>query len=472
MSFNIKEIIQSRSGQNYDLHDTYINPSFSKVLKIIGFDRFYSKGKGAYLYDTQGHEYLDFICGYGVFNLGRNHPVINKAIKELLDLDYPNLVKMDAPLLSGLLAEALVKKMPRGIDSVFFANSGAEGVEAALKFARASKKKNKIIYTAHGYHGLTYGALSANGDSHFKEGFGELLDGFVQVPYNDLNALEYELSKKDVAGFIVEPIQGKGLAVPEGDYLLQAQNLCRKHDAHFIVDEVQTGMGRTGKFLALEHWNLEPDIVILSKSLSGGLIPVSAMLGRRDIFNQTFSRLDRCVVHSSTFSQNALAMCAGLAALHVLETEKMAENAEKLGSYLVGELNARKSRFELLKEVRGRGLYLGVEFGPPKSLKLKIGWNLLHKADQGLFSQAIIMPLLDKHKILTQVAGHNMDTIKLSPALCITEKDVNRFLLAFDDVMEACHRFPGPVWEIGTRLARHALKKNAHLSIEQQEFQN
>ena len=460
MTFDLQKLLEQRAGENYALQDRYVNASFAKVLKIIGFDKVYTKGQGQYLFDAQGKRYLDFICGYGVFNLGRNHPVVNQTLKDYLDLDYPNLVKMDAPLVSGLLAEALVKKMPAGIDTVFFANSGAEGVEAALKFARASKKKDKIVYASHAYHGLTMGALAANGDEHFKEGFGRMMDGFVEVPFNDLSALEFALSKKDVAAFIVEPIQGKGLFVPQGDYLNQAQALCKKYDAHFIVDEVQTGMGRTGKFLALEHWGLEPDMVVISKSLSGGLVPVSAMLGKREIFDRGFSRLDRCVVHSSTFSQNAMAMVAGLVSLHVLESERLIENADRMGQLLMSEIEERKSRFELLKEVRGKGLYIGVEFGAPKSLKLKMGWTLLHKADGGLFTQAIIMPMLDRHRILTQVAGHNMDTIKLSPALCIHEQDVRDFMVAFDDVMEACHAFPGPVWEVGSRLAKHALKRS------------
>jgi len=471
MTFDLKSILDRRYGENYSLQNDYINPSFAKVLKIIGFDKVYTKGKGQYLYDKEGHEYLDFICGYGVFNLGRNNPTINQAVKDLMDMDYPNLVKMDAPLVAGLLAEELVKHMPAGIDSVFFANSGAEGVEAALKFARASKNKDKIIYASHAYHGLTYGALSANGDHHFKEGFGAMMAGFVEIPFNDLAALETALFNKDIAAFIVEPIQGKGLFVSGENYLQEAQRLCKKYDAHFIIDEVQTGMGRTGKFLALEHWGVEPDMVVISKSLSGGLVPVSAMLGKREIFNKVFHKLDRCVVHSSTFSQNAMSMVAGLASLHVLFNDGFIENAKKMGDLLIEEIEKRKSRFELLKEVRGKGLYLGVEFGAPKSLKLKLGWSLLHKADGGLFSQAIIMPMLDKHKILTQVAGHNMDTIKLSPALCINERDVQRFMAAFDDVMEACHRFPGPVWEVGTRLAKHALKGSPK-SSDMQEIQN
>jgi ornithine--oxo-acid transaminase len=216
-------------------------------------------------------------------------------------------------------------------------------------------------------------------------------------------------------------------------------------------------MGRTGKFLALEHWGVEPDIVVISKSLSGGQVPVSAVIGRRDIFLKVFSRLDRCVVHSTTFSQNAMAMAAGLAALHVLDEERLIENADKMGTLLMNELRMRKDRYQFLKDVRGKGLMIGVEFGSPKSLKLKMAWNLLHRADGGLFAQAIIMPLIDKHYVVTQVAGHNMDVVKLLPALCVTENDIRDFLKAFDAVMDDCHRLPGPIWEVGSRLAKHAV---------------
>ncbi len=462
MGLNLAELLKKRQGENYTLQSKYINPTFSKVLKIIGFDRVYTKGQGQYLWDAQGNRYLDFICGYGVFNLGRNHPTVCQILKDYLDLDYPNLVKMDAPLISGLLAEELVKWMPEGLDTVFFANSGTEGVETTLKFARAASGKNRIIYNKGAFHGLTLGSLSVNGSTHFREQFGSLLPECDAVPFNDIEALERALSTRDAAAFIVEPIQGKGIHIPSDDYLSEAERLCKKYGAYFIVDEVQVGMGRTGKFLALEHWNVHPDLVIVSKSLSAGQVPISAAVGRREIFLKVFDRLDRCVVHSTTFSQNAMAAAAGLAALHILREEHLIENAAKMGSLLISELEKRKPQFEMLKDVRGKGLIVGVEFGEPKSLKLKMAWKLIHKADQGLFSQAIIMPLIDKHHILTQVGGHNVDIIKLSPALCINEQDIRDFLVAFDQVVADCHKFPGPIWEVGSLLAKHALSQRNH----------
>jgi acetylornithine/succinyldiaminopimelate/putrescine aminotransferase len=305
------------------LHKRYINPLFARVLEIIGYDKVYTKGEGAYLYDQAGNKYLDFLGGYGVYHLGRSHPALKRALHELLELDRPNLVQMDCPLLAGLLAERLVERTRAsfpGLDAVFFTNSGAEAVEGALKFARAATGRERFIYLDHAFHGLTLGALSVNGSEHFRSGFGRLLPASA-IAMNDLEALERELAQGDVAAFIAEPIQGKGVYVPDERFLPEAQRLCREHKALFILDEVQTGLGRTGRFFCGEHWALEPDIVTISKALSGGYIPVGAVLTRREIHKRVFSGLERSVVHSNTFGMNELAMGAGLATLEVLEKE-------------------------------------------------------------------------------------------------------------------------------------------------------
>jgi ornithine--oxo-acid transaminase len=341
---------------------------------------------------------------------------------------------------------------------VFFTNSGTEGVETAIKYARAATGKSRIVHCKRSFHGLSLGSLSVNGNDEFKEGFGQMLEPVSAVPFNDLAALECELARGDVAGFIVEPIQGKGVFVPSETYLPEAAALCRKHKAIFIADEVQTGLGRTGKMFACEHWGVEPDILIVAKALSGGYMPVGAVLSKRWIHEKVFSRLDRCFVHSSTFTENDLAMAAGLATLSVLRDEKLVENAAAMGNRLSERLRAVGSQYEMFGEVRGRGLMVGIEFRPPTSLSLKMGWNLLHKLDASLFCQAMLIPLLSEHHVLAQVAGHHLDVIKLLPSLVVNEDDVDYVVGAFDHVMAACHRFPGPVWEVGKRLAGAQLR--------------
>ena len=247
-------------------------------------------------------------------------------------------MKLEAPLLSGLLAAELKKRMPNQLDMVFFTNSGAEGMETAIKYARCATGRPAILHCKKSFHGLTYGALSINGDENFREGFEPFMPDCRAIPFNDSPRWKRELKKGDVAAFVVEPIQGKGVNVAAPGYLQEAQRLCRKHGALFVADEVQTGMGRTGKFLAIEHdgADMDPDIVILAKTLSGGFVPVGAVLCKKWIHEKVFSSMQRSVMHSSTFSQGSFAMAAGLAALDVLDRDKLMANAARMGD-LIGK---------------------------------------------------------------------------------------------------------------------------------------
>jgi acetylornithine/succinyldiaminopimelate/putrescine aminotransferase len=455
---DLKGMLDRERGELANLAAEHLNPAFVRVLRMLGYDKRYMRGQGAYLFDDEGNRYIDCLVGYGTFACGRNHPVIRDAVRQAMELDLPNLLAMGIAPLSGLLARELCRIAPGDLEMVFFTSSGAEGVETALKYARAATGKPRIIHCDRSFHGLTLGALSVNGNAEFKDGFGPFLKGVGAVPYNDLDALECELSRGDVAGFIVEPIQGEGVFMPRPDYLPAAQRLCREHGVIFIVDEVQAGLGRTGKMFASEHHGLTPDIIILAKALSGGYVPCGAVLSKRWIHEKVFSTLDRCVVHSSTFSENDLAMAAGLATLHVLQEEQLAANAAAMGELLANGLRDVGRKYEMFREVRGQGLMLGVEFGPPTSTTLKMGWNLIHKLNPSLFCQVMLVPLLTDHRILAQVAGHHLDVIKLLPSLVITEEDVADIVRAFDRVMAAAHRFPGPVWEIGKRLAGSAMR--------------
>jgi ornithine--oxo-acid transaminase len=460
MSLEIADLFAEAEPNRYALHTRYLNEQMVRVLKTIGFDRAYQRGKGQYLYDREGRQYLDLLSGWGVFAVGRNHPVVSDTLKKVLDSDLPNLVQMDVSALAGVLAERLLRYVPH-LDKVFFANSGTESVETSIKFARAATGRDGIVYCSHAFHGLTYGSLSLIGDDIFRDGFGPLLPGCIEVPFNDLVALERALASKTIAAFIVEPIQGKGVTVPENDYLRNALELCRKYGTLFIADEVQTGLGRTGRFLACEHWGIEPDMVLLSKSLSGGHVPVGAVLTRKWIFDKVFDRMDRAVVHGSTFAKNDLAMAAGLATLEVMESEKLMQNAERLGARLTATFKKMLGRHELVKDVRGRGLMIGVEFGAPRSLKLKASWNLLETANSGLFCQLIVIPLLKDHRILTQVAGHGNHTIKLLPPLIITDADCDWIEKSFEEVIADAHRVPGAIWSLGKTLIENAARARA-----------
>ncbi len=459
---DICALLQEHEGENYDLHSEHVNPANVRTLRTIGFDRCYVRAEGPYLWDVEGEKYLDLLSGYGVFSLGRNHPEVRRVLIDFLNADYPSLVKMEAPLLSGLLARELKKRMPNDLDMVFFTNSGTEGVETAIKYARCATGKPAIIHCQKAFHGLTYGALSLNGDENFRQGFAPFLPECRMIHFNDLDALEQELRRGDVAAFIVEPIQGKGVNIPAAGYLREAAALCRKHGALFIDDEVQTGMGRTGRFLAVEHdGDVDPDIVVLSKALSGGYVPVGAVLCKKWIHEKVFSSMQRSVVHSATFSQGSFAMAAGLASLDVIDRHHLVTQAEYFGNRIGEGLKAMIPRFEFLKEVRWRGMMIGIEFGPPRSLGLKTAWALMHTLDKSLFPQAAIIPLIEKHHIITQVAGHNIDVIKLLPPLVISEEDVQWILHAFEDVLVQMHKFPGPAWDVLTGIGRMAVTARA-----------
>jgi len=457
MNCDTAELFTEHERDRYAMHVRHLDKQMVRVLGAIGYDVGFCRGTGQYLYDREGERYLDLLSGFGAFGIGRNHPALRQALKSVLDAELPNLVQMDVSTLAGVLAERLLARVPY-LDKVFFANSGAETVEAAIKFARAATGRREIVYCDHAFHGLSYGALSLNGDDIFRTQFEPLLPDCVRIPFNNLFALEKALRARKAAAFIVEPIQGKGVNMPDDDYLREAADLCRRYGTIFVADEVQTGLGRTGRFLAVEHWNVEPDIVLLAKSLSGGHVPVGAVLTRRSIFEKVFDRMDHAVVHGSTFGKNDLAMAAGIATIDVLTSERLIENAARTGEILLRGLAAMSARYELLREVRGKGLMIGVEFGAPKSLKLKASWNLLEAASTGLYCQLITIPLFRDYKVLTQVAGHASHTIKLLPPLVISDADCDWILNAFDSVIAGGHRVPAAVWSLGKTLAGHAMR--------------
>jgi acetylornithine/succinyldiaminopimelate/putrescine aminotransferase len=417
----------------------------------------YERAEGGYLYDGAGERYSDFLSGFGVFGVGHNHPVVRKALHDVLDAELASMVQFDCALLSGLLAERLLAKAP-GLERVYFCNSGTEAVEAALKFARYATGRPRILYCDHAFHGLTTGSLSVNGAEEFRRGFDPLLTDTC-IPFGDLDALEAELRKGGVAALIAEPIQGKGVAVAPPGYLAGASKLLRENGALLICDEVQTGMGRTGKFFAYQHDSVDPDIVTVAKTLSGGFVPVGATMAKGWIFDKVYSSMDRVLVHDSTFGSNAAAMAAGLATLAVIEDEQLVTNADRVGTAMMQAITEVGEQYEMLADVRGRGLMIAMEFGKPSSLKMRTSWNMLQTARRGLFAQMVVVALFHRHRILTQVSGDHMEVIKLLPVLGIGTDEVSMFSEALDDVMRDAHRGSGLMWDFGRELIKQAVTR-------------
>ncbi len=417
------------------LNQRYLNRQLGRVLQTLDFDREWVRGEGPYLIDTRGQRYLDLYAGYGVFGLGRNHPFVKAQMHALLDSDPPSLPQLGTSTLAGLLAQSLVQRAPRSIDAALLTSSGTESVEGALKLARAATGRPRILFCERGFHGLTYGSLSVNGNEEFRERFGPLLPGCEAVPFGDIEALERELDSGDVAAFIVEPIQGKGVYVAPDWYLAAAQERCHAAGALLILDEVQTGLGRTGRFLALEHWDVQPDMITLSKALSGGYVPVGALLASRAVFDATFDSMERSVVHGSTFGGNDFAAGAGLASLMAIDQEELVERARRLGGLLMELTHPLLERFEIVHDIRGLGLMWGLELGPPSGRIGRRVWEAIERRQPGLFAQLITVPLFREHRILTQVAGHHMNVIKALPPLTIPEEELRRFVSALEHVL-------------------------------------
>ncbi|HVA06621.1 MAG TPA: aspartate aminotransferase family protein [Acidimicrobiales bacterium] len=459
MAFDVGELLRSRHGENYALHEKHLNHQLGRVLKTIGFDRFYVRGEGSYLFDAEGQRYLDFLAGFGVYALGRSHPALKAALHQAIDLDLPNMVQMDCSLLPGLLAEQLVARCSEDITRVFFCNSGAEAIESAIKFSRQASKRPRVLFAEHAFHGLTTGALSLNGGSEFREGFGRLLPGSDPVPFGDIAALREELRKRDVAAFIVEPIQGKGVYMASSEYWKEAQDLCRSYGTLLVLDEVQTGLGRTGKFFCFEHWDLEPDIITISKALSGGFVPLGAVLMSDRVFSSVYSSLEKALKHSSTFGRNQLAMVAGLATLATMDDEKIVSRAEETGRAFESALAPLVERHEMFHEVRGKGLMIGLQFGEPQSKALRRRFRALERLRPAMFSQMVVVPLFHRHRILTQVAADNVNIVKLLPPLVCGQEEVDYFVAALDDVLTDAHNGSGLLFEFGRTMARSSLRR-------------
>ena len=278
-----------------------------------------------------------------------------------------------------------------------------------------------------------------------------------EVPFNDAAALEQVLRKHRIAAVILEPVQGEaGMVTPAPGYLNAVEELCRRHGALFVLDEVQTGLGRTGRFLAAQHYDLSPDMVVLAKALSGGLVPIGAVLMTDPIYDAVYSSLRRAIIHTSTFSENGLAMRAGLATLDVLEHEQLAARAEALGADLRARLTEALSGYEMVAEVRGLGMFNGIAFQPPRQLRLRLGFEAFRAIHPGMFGQMLVRRLFHDHRILSQICGNNFMVLKVAPPLVVREDQLDRYVDAITTVVDALHT-SSAFWSDALDLGRRAL---------------
>jgi ornithine--oxo-acid transaminase len=418
----------------------HVNPQWVRLLNVLDMNVRYTRCTGAELFTEDGRRMVDFLSGYCVHNAGHNHPEIVAALHDELERQGPAMLQSHVSDLAGELAARLCTRAGGRLRKAFFCSSGSEAMEAAIKFSRAHTGRSGIVYASGAFHGLTCGALSLMDDAFWREGFGPLLPDTEPVPFGDLAALEVKLATKRVAAFVVEPIQSEaGIRIPPHGYLQGARSLCRKYGTLLVLDEVQTGMYRTGPFLASERCSADPDMVVLAKALSGGLIPSGALLLTDDVYSSVYGSLHRAIVHTSTFSENGLAMRAGLATLDVLEGERLGERALAMGDYLRQRLRAALAGYEMVKEVRGAGLLNGIEFTRPSSLKLRVPFEAFHQIHPGMFGQVIAMRLFRDPGFLTQICGNHFMVLKAAPPLMVKEQHVDEFVRGVASVVEQMH---------------------------------
>ena len=445
---------QTTSTSAGEFYDERVNPQWVRLLNALQMNVQYTRCSGAELSTADGRTILDFLSGYCVHNIGHNHPAILEAIKDELDRRGPAMLQSHVPEHAGALAEALCERAGGTLKKVFFPSSGSEGVESAIKFSRAHTKRDGLLYARGSFHGLTCGALSLMGDKFWREGFGPLLPVCDEIPFDDLAALEQKLATKRYAAYFVEPVQAEaGIRIPEPGYLKAAKALCQSYGSLLVLDEVQTGMYRTGTFLAARHFEVDADIVVMAKALSGGLIPSGAVLMTDGIYDSVYGSLKRSIIHTSTFSENALAMRVGLATIRVLEEGRLGERAIEKGEELRARLREALKSYEMVKDVRGLGMLGGIEFQAPRKFALRAAFEAFMAIHPGMFGQILVMRLFRDQNLLTQICGNNFMVLKVAPPLMVSDEQIERFVLGVQSVVETMHTSTS-FWTEALGLAR------------------
>ena len=444
----------SAASQSYVDH---VNPQWVRLLNLLQMEATYGRCVGSELHTASGEVFLDFLSGYCVHNAGHNHPAIIEALHQELERRGPAMLQSHVPELAGDLAQRLCELAGGRLQKAFFACSGSEGVEAAMKFSRATTGRESFLYCDGAFHGLTCGALSLMNDPFWRGKFGPMLANTTAVPFGDLEALRRQLQSGRYAAFIVEPLQSEaGIVVPPANYLREAQDLCARHGTLFVLDEVQTGMFRTGRFLAAHHYGVKPDMVVLAKALSGGLVPVSAVLMTDRIYGSVYDSLKRSIVHTSTFSENGLAMRAGLATLDVLVKENLGPRALAMGDSLRQRLRDELAGYEMVQEIRGLGMLSGIVFRPPEQLRLRLAFESFRHIHPAMFGQVMVMRMYRDQRVLMQMCGNNFMVLKVAPPLVIEQDQIDRFVSSIRDVIHLAHHSTD-FWAEALGLARRAM---------------
>jgi putrescine aminotransferase len=449
----LEEALRLSTVRNAEFHIRHLNPRLARLLDFIGGGTPIVRAAGSRYWDAEGREYLDFLTGFSAAGLGHNHPRVRNAIAAVDGM--PALIE-GLNHLAGALAHNLAILAPPGLDRVYFANSGAEVVDASIKVARSATGRARILACRGSFHGRTIGALSLIDNQTFRQSFEPLLPGVSHVDYGDPAALETALRPRETAGFIVEPIQGEGgMIVPAAAYLPAARELCTRNGTLMIADEVQTGLGRTGKMFAVNHEHVVPDVLLLGKTLGGGIIPLSALLTTDAFFRAAKGATPRTPFHTATFGGNTRACAAGLATLETLVEERLPERAGQSGKYLLDRLRGLQRRHPLIADVRGRGLMIGIEFAPAtRGIATALSAQVLNKLSHDLFSGMVMMELHREYGIMTAYTLNNPNVLRLQPPLNVEREDLDYVVDSLDRTLSTLRSFPLAAVHSLSRYAR------------------
>lgn len=396
----------------------YVNPGLARLFKFGGSETIEWAAEDCIVWDAHGREYIDCACGPAIFNVGHRHPRVLAAVREQLDR-MPMSVRTMPSAPPAELAERLAALAPGDLQYTFFCNSGTEAVEGALKLARLATGRPGFVAMQEAFHGKTFGALSATGREYYRRPFEPLVPGFTHVPFGDADAVERAVGP-DTAAVILEPIQGEaGVIVPPAGYLRRVREICDRHHVLLIADEIQTGLGRTGRLFCVEHDDVVPDILTMAKALGGGVIPIGAFIARPALWAE-FQR--QPYIHSSTFGGNPLACRAAIATLDVLVEERLADRAVTMGERFLARLREIQRRYpSIIRDVRGRGLLLGVEF-------VHSDYALMVSAEAG-------------HRgVITFYTLNKPEVIRVAPPLTITPDLIDRAAAGIDGAVAETDR--------------------------------
>ena len=453
------EFVEEHLHSSTHLSKRHVHPKLLHMFEIAGMDAVFTRATGAHLWTEDGRRFLDLLSGGGVHFIGRNHPHVRAALRDVLGMDLPNLSVANASVLGGLLAERLISLAGPQFQKVVFANSGAEATEICVRFTRQATGRRRYLYLDGAFHGRTYAAVSMCGFDEMKITADPLMPTCTPLPRNDIDTLRRELAYGDVAAFVVEPVQGMTCEVVSAEYLREAQELCAQYGTVLVMDEVQTGLGRLGHWFGCHGTGVQPDMLTVSKTLSGGQAPVSAVLLTQDIYDRVYAAFKSGPIYISTFAENNLAMAAGLATLDVLEDLDAPNRARALSDKIRNGLQDLADRYDVIDRITGQGLIIGVTFKSSANLALRVQQTLMGAVEPGAFAAAVHIDL-HRRGILVQIPGFNLNMIKILPPVILDDDDVRWFLRAFEEVL-AGYRRPtsGPVVAMAGGVTRHVLNQ-------------